>query len=468
MKKLTLLLLLITQYGFAAPFKLTGKVEKPIRNYVVFQNHEVFSGLVRKDTIFLKNGNFSYSINANHDHFSNVYIFVDSERQLEVIGYPNYQLRIDFLLAPSKPLITGSMAKIQKFADYDNVYWAKIYSAYEKRNPNFKKKEFLRTDFYFKIQDSITQDRINNLITFFKNKKSAIETAFINYRKNGFIYSDLYYKQSYPNPPYEKFKFYQTNFKIKANHTYSYSESVDFNTPNLIYNSSYTRFMNSFFLSELQKRREKYSIPFSFKTIIGYAFPLIDELSTNPIANYQLKLAFSAYLTDDVERSKQAKETQELLSALQNSGIKKSPELQNLYSRLTKLVKFNKFKKGSIAPDFTLLDTLNSEIKLTDLKGKRIIIDVAASWCGPCIAGIPAWNKMVSENKDTETVFIFLSLDNTMTESLILFNKHKPMGQLLFAGNGGFASEFAKTYEISILPNKIVIDKEGKIESYYY
>lgn len=468
MNKIILLLLLITQYGFAAQFKLVGRVERPINEFIIFQNQDVLSGLIKKDTVVLQNGSFSYSINKTNEAFFEVFILVDSMRKLNVIGYEGYQLNINFLQAPNRPIIIGKMARIQQFATNDNACFAKIYAAYEIRNPDFTKKEFLRTDFYFKIHDSITNDRIDNLIAYFQDKQSPIETSFVSSRKLGFLYSNLFYKQSYPKPPYEKFKFYQILFKVNSDYTYAFSEIVDFNNPNLIYNSDYNHFIYSFLLSELEKRRTKYNIPFSFSSIIDHGFSLIDELSANPTANYQLKLLFSSSLINEVERSKQVKETEQLLEALRRSNLKKSLALQNLHIRLAYLIKYNKFKKGNIAPDFTLFDTLNREVKLADLKGKRIVIDVAASWCAPCIAGIPAWNKMIAENKDPETIFIFLSLDNTKTESLMLFNKHKPSGQLLFAGNGGFTNEFAKAYEISVLPNKIVIDKSGKIESYFY
>lgn len=360
------------------------------------------------------------------------------------------------------------MAKIQDFAIDDNIYWIKIYNAYVQRNPMFEKKEFLRTDAYFTIQDSITNDRMNNLKLYFKGTKKPIELEFIKYQTNSFIYSNIYFKQSFPNPAYEKFKFYQDLYNVKSDYTYTYSGLVNFNNARLCNIEYYRSLLTSYIIGKLYERRTANHVEFNWVKLIPNGFDLINALSSDKQANEKIKLVYLSYLIAELERNKDVEKASEMQREMEEFTFSDAITIRQINNRLSALIKNNKFKKGNPAPDFQLMDTLGNKINLADLIGKRLIIDVAASWCGPCIKGIPDWNKMVEENTDQETIYLFLSLDNTREESLGLFRQHLPKGLLLFAGEGGFKSKFGKDYQITVLPNRIVIDKYGKFESYFY
>lgn len=467
MKKLFLLLVCCTQIALAQPFKLRGKIAQPRLPYIVFSNRDPFSGRIQKDTIKLNNeGTFNHQIDIRKGDFALINLAVDSLRETSFYGYSGGELNIEFS-ATNQPLFSGIMAKIQDFAALDLAFWKNIYALYAKRNPSFEKKEFLRTDAYFKIQDSITSDRINNLKAHFKPAKNKFETAFLKYKERAFIYSDLYYKQSYPNAPFQKFKFYQKQFSAKSTYTYTYSDQVSFSDSTLFSNEAYIRFVNSFLISELYNRRQKNNVEFSWSEMINSSFNLIEELTSDTVAAQQLKTIFLVYLADDLERTKDVARGTELIGAIKNYHILPTKAVQEINARALKAIT-SRFNKGNMAPNFEVLDTAGHTIRLADLKGKRLIIDLAAAWCGPCIAAIPEWNKEVEANKDPETVYIYLSLDNTQEESMILFKGHQPKGKLLFAGAGGFKSKFAQDFDIKILPHQIIIDKNGNLESYYF
>jgi thiol-disulfide isomerase/thioredoxin len=77
--------------------------------------------------------------------------------------------------------------------------------------------------------------------------------------------------------------------------------------------------------------------------------------------------------------------------------------------------------KGSELPDFTLSDQQGKELRLQALKGKPLLINLWATWCGPCVAELPMLGKLavervgelkvltVSQDMQTEKVAPFLA-----------------------------------------------------------
>lgn len=135
-------------------------------------------------------------------------------------------------------------------------------------------------------------------------------------------------------------------------------------------------------------------------------------------------------------------------------------ELKEKYETLKRIV------KGSPSPTFDYENVDVGKTSLESLKGKFIYIDVWATWCGPCIAEIPALKEVEKAYHGKNIEFVSISIDERKD-----FEKWKKMvadkelkGIQLIADND-WKSDFVKSYAIDGIPRFILIDTEGKIIS---
>ncbi|MEM1357505.1 MAG: TlpA disulfide reductase family protein [Bacteroidota bacterium] len=117
---------------------------------------------------------------------------------------------------------------------------------------------------------------------------------------------------------------------------------------------------------------------------------------------------------------------------------------------------------GAEAPDFTGLDPEGQEISLSDLRGKVVLIDFWASWCGPCRKENPNVVKMYAKYKDQGFEILGVSLDNTKSRWLKAIEDDK-LTWLHVSDLKGWRSAFAQQYGVSSIPQTILLDKAGNI-----
>ena len=135
---------------------------------------------------------------------------------------------------------------------------------------------------------------------------------------------------------------------------------------------------------------------------------------------------------------------------------KETPSSNNQQQEQVSTSKTNKTK----APDFTLTSTSGKKINLSDYKGKVVILDFWATWCGPCRMGVPDLVSIQKEFKD-KVVVIGISLDDQRTMSDIPpFMKQYGINYPIVFGTNKVVMDYGN---IEAIPTSFVIDKKGFI-----
>ncbi|MFY7671976.1 TlpA family protein disulfide reductase [Tenacibaculum sp. MEBiC06402] len=125
----------------------------------------------------------------------------------------------------------------------------------------------------------------------------------------------------------------------------------------------------------------------------------------------------------------------------------------------------NELAKGKVAPKFVDYEKPDREtVSLDDLKGKYVYIDVWATWCNPCLAEIPALQKLEKDYHDKNIQFVSISIDKrddyfTWTDMV----EEKDLGGIQLYANED--KSFSQAYRISSIPRFILIDPDGNIVS---
>lgn len=117
-------------------------------------------------------------------------------------------------------------------------------------------------------------------------------------------------------------------------------------------------------------------------------------------------------------------------------------------------------KASKAAPNFTLKDADGRTVSLSDYKGKVVLLNFWATWCGPCKIEIPWFVEFEQKYKDRGFAVLGVSMDEDGWEVVKPYLAKAKINYRILLGNDDVAAQYGG---VESLPTTLVIDKAGNI-----
>lgn len=112
------------------------------------------------------------------------------------------------------------------------------------------------------------------------------------------------------------------------------------------------------------------------------------------------------------------------------------------------------------APDFSLKDASGATLKLSDYRGKVVLLNFWATWCGPCQIEIPWFMDFQKQYKDRDFAVLGISFDDDGWKSVKPFIEQKKLNYRIAIGNDEVSNLYGG---LDSLPTTFILDREGRI-----
>ncbi|MET0959313.1 MAG: redoxin domain-containing protein [Psychrobacillus psychrotolerans] len=121
--------------------------------------------------------------------------------------------------------------------------------------------------------------------------------------------------------------------------------------------------------------------------------------------------------------------------------------------------------QGNAAPNFTLTTLAGEEVTLADYKGKKIVLNLWATWCGPCKAEMPHMQNYyedMAEKENVEILAVNLTSSDVGIDKVKAFQDDYSLSFPILLDEDGIVGE---TYQAITIPTTYMIDTTGTIQN---
>ncbi|MGA7414692.1 MAG: TlpA disulfide reductase family protein [Bryobacteraceae bacterium] len=119
-------------------------------------------------------------------------------------------------------------------------------------------------------------------------------------------------------------------------------------------------------------------------------------------------------------------------------------------------------KDRKTAPDFSLKDENGKTVKLSDYRGKVVLLNFWATWCGPCKVEIPWFMEFEQQYKDKGFAVLGVAMDDEGWQAVKPYLSERKVNYRILLGNDSVTQLYGG---VDSLPTTFVIDKDGRIAS---
>lgn len=115
------------------------------------------------------------------------------------------------------------------------------------------------------------------------------------------------------------------------------------------------------------------------------------------------------------------------------------------------------------APEFSLENLDGKTVTLAELRGKVVLIDFWASWCGPCKSTFPDVQALAARHADEGLVLLVVDLDRNPEAARAYMDERGFAEESVLYGSLDAARAVKELYKVGGIPHTILVDREGQI-----
>ncbi len=345
-------------------------------------------------------------------------------------------LTVDALYNKSDIQFIGQGADHNNFLiKYKNQFGRNVTSSIRQQISQLSSKEFKA------LIDGFYNDKLN----FYSRNR---ETYYFESDFEAFIKADIIYWRAYQLLQYRwEHSSNGSDQPLRLSDSYySFLYEINLNNERALNNVYYTYFLDDFLNYQKEKRNR--------------AGDRLNYKYNNASAYFNGKTLAYIKACDLNKRLKYEPSSETLADA--KSFIANTT--YNEYARILSdaFLKAEALSPGKKAPDFELVDINGNYARLSDYRGKIILLSFWATWCNPCLHEMYYSKSLLSQFNPGDVEFIYVALENSRESWQNYVRMEGLTGKHLFA-NGIYETDVALDYGIKSVPHYILIDRDGTI-----